>query len=297
MKLFTLTRRVTCALIVAASICAPAAYAEDRPASKSPEVQYPIRKKDKTPAFEPVPELVRVGNDTVNMILPERNWGRFDRGLFNYLFLPKGQWMAGLNASYASFDAENVAILDVLKDFDFKGETYAIRPYISYVFSNNNTIGLKFNYIRSDAHLGNLSVDFDDDTSFDIRDVSYYDQSFGASVFYRHYIGLSRAKRFGVFNEVDLSFNSGSGRFRRTIAGESKETATTTTSVALNFSPGLTVFVMDYISFNISFGVFGVHLTHQHQMTDGVDEGSRFASGANFKFNIFNINFGLGVHI
>lgn len=231
------------------------------------------------------------------MILPERNWGRFDRGLFNYLFLPKGQWMAGLNASYASFDAENVAILDVLKDFDFNGEMYSIRPYISYVFSNNNTVGLKFNYIRSDARLGNLSVEFDEDTNFDIRDVHYYDQSFGASVFYRHYIGLSRAKRFGVFNEVDLSFNSGSGRFRRTIGGVSKETSTTTTSVALNFSPGLTVFVMDYVSFNISFGVFGVHLTNQHQITDGVDEGSRFSSGANFKFNIFNINFGLGVHI
>ena len=94
-----------------------------------------------------------------------------------------------------------------------------------------------------------------------------------------------------------MSFNAGSGRFRRTIGGVSKETSPTTTSVALNVSPGLTVFVMDYVSFNISFGVFGVHLTHQHQMTDGVDEGSRFASGANFKFNVFNINFGLGVHI
>ncbi len=296
MKTSIFIRRVTCAIMIAVSASA-VTYADERPASKSPEVQYPIRKKDKTPAFEPLPGLVIVDGDTVSMILPERNWGRFDRGLFNYLFLPKGQWMAGLNASYASFDAENVAILDVLKDFDFNGEMYSIRPYISYVFSNNNTVGLKFNYIRSDARLGNLSVEFDEDTNFDIRDVHYYDQSFGASVFYRHYIGLSRAKRFGVFNEVDLSFNSGSGRFRRTIGGVSKETSTTTTSVALNFSPGLTVFVMDYVSFNISFGVFGVHLTNQHQITDGVDEGSRFSSGANFKFNIFNINFGLGVHI
>ena len=115
MKTSTFIRRVTCAIVIAASAYT-VAYADERPASKSPEVQYPIRKKDKTPAFEPLPDLVIVNGDTVSMILPERNWGRFDRGLFNYLFLPKGQWMAGLNASYASFDAENVAILEVLKD-------------------------------------------------------------------------------------------------------------------------------------------------------------------------------------
>jgi hypothetical protein len=47
----------------------------------------------------------------------------------------------------------------------------------------------------------------------------------------------------------------------------------------------------------VSFGVFGVKFRNEHQKTDGVDEGSRFTSGANFKFNIFNINFGLMVVI
>ena len=35
----------------------------------------------------------------------------------------------------------------------------------------------------------------------------------------------------------------------------------------------------------------------EKQATNGVDEGSRFTSGANFRFNIFNINFGLMVVI
>ncbi len=54
---------------------------------------------------------------------------------------------------------------------------------------------------------------------------------------------------------------------------------------------------MDSVSFNVSFGVFGVSLRHEKQLTDNVVEGSRTSSGANFKFNLFNINFGLGVHI
>ena len=39
------------------------------------------------------------GNDTVSMILKQRNFGRYDRGLHNYLFIPKGRWEVGLTAS------------------------------------------------------------------------------------------------------------------------------------------------------------------------------------------------------
>lgn len=260
-------------------------------------ISYPIRKIG-VPA--PTPELqerVIVRGDTVPLVLQERNFGRYDRGLFNYLFMPKGQWMAGLTASYADFDASDVQILDALKDFDFKGEIYSVKPYIAYVFSNNNTVGLKFTYTHADATLGSLSVDLGDDLSFSIRDVYYSSQSYGASVFYRHYIGLNRSKRFGIFNEIDLGFSSGASEFRRTISDVEHVTRGTTTSANLNFSPGVTVFVMDYISFNVSFGVFGLHMTHEKQVTDDVEDGSRFTSGANFRFNIFNINFGLGVHI
>jgi hypothetical protein len=68
-------------------------------------------------------------------------------------------------------------------------------------------------------------------------------------------------------------------------------------SASLNFSPGVCVFIMDNVCFNVSFGVFGLNFKHERQTTNGIDEGSRFASGANFKFNIFNINFGIGVCI
>ena len=35
-------------------------------------------------------EHVIIDGDTVPVILPEKNYGRFDRGLFNYIFIPKG---------------------------------------------------------------------------------------------------------------------------------------------------------------------------------------------------------------
>lgn len=242
-------------------------------------------------------EKVIVGPDTVNLILKDRNFGRYDRGLFNYLFIPAKQWSFDLMASYGSFDADNVEVLQALENFDFGGKQYAIRPSVSYFFRHNQSVGIKFDYTRSEADLGRLAVNFGEDLSFDIHDISYYSSKYAIGVFYRNYVGLGRAKRFGVFNEACLSFASGSSRFKRPYNSEIRDTRTNLTEVALNFSPGVCVFIMDNLSFNVSFGVFGVHLRNEKQTTDGVDEGSRFSSGANFKFNLFNINFGIGVHI
>lgn len=242
-------------------------------------------------------EKVIVGNDTMNLVIPERNFGRYDRGLFNYLFIPRKQWTFGLMASYGEFDADDVEILQALKDFDFSGKQYAIRPSVAYFFRNNQCVGLKFDYVRQQADLGRLAVNFGDDLSFDIHDISYYSSNYSIGVFYRNYVGLGRSKRFAVFNEAALSFGSGSSRYKRPYNAQIRDTRTNYTEVSLDFSPGVCVFVQEYVSFNISFGVFGVHLRNEKQKTDGVDEGSRFSSGANFRFNLFNINFGIGVHI
>ena len=244
-----------------------------------------------------IDEAVIVGRDTVSIILPQTNYGRYDRGLFNYLFIPKGQWSFGLMASYGQFSTDDVQLLSILQNLDLNIKAYSLQPSITYFFRNNQSIGLKFVYVRRNLDLPNLAVDFSDDMNFSLKDVSYYSQSYSTSVSYRNYVGLGRDRRFGVFNDVDLSFGSGSSRFKRYYGGELRDTRTNSVSAALNFSPGLCVFIMDYVSFNISFGVFGIKVHHEKQQTNGVEEGSRFSSGANFKFNIFNINFGMAVFI
>lgn len=246
---------------------------------------------------EDIDEMVIVRGDTVSIIIPQDNYGRFNRGLYNYLFIPKGEWSFGLTASYGEFSSKDIQILSMIKDLDLGIKAYSLKPNISYAIRNNQTIGLKFNYTRMTGNLGSMSVDFSDDINFNIGNISYYSQSYSAGIFYRNYVGLGRQKRFGVFNEVDLSFGSGSSRFKRIYNDKMRDTRTNSTSASLNFSPGVCVFIMDNVSCNVSFGVFGLHMTKETQLTDGVEEGSRFTSGANFKFNIFNINFGMAVHI
>ncbi len=242
-------------------------------------------------------EMVIVGGDTISIILPQTNYGRYDRGLYNYLFIPRGQWAFGLTASYGEFSSDDVQVLSIIKDLDMGIKAYSIKPTISYAIRNNQTVGIKFNFTRMKGNLGSLSFDFSDDMNFNLADISYYSQVYSAGFFYRNYVGLGRMKRFGIFNEVDLSFGSGSSRFKRLYDGEMKDTRTNITEASLNFSPGLAIFIQDNVAFNVSFGVFGMKLKNEHQWTDGVEEGSRFSSGANFKFNIFNINFGMSIHI
>ena len=238
-----------------------------------------------------------VQGDTVSMIIPERNYSRYDRGLFNFLFIPKGQWSFGITASYGEFNSNDIQILSILKDFNFTGSMFSIKPYISYFIRNNQAIGMRMGYTRNNAELGSLSLDFDEDINFTLRDVNYNSESYSASFFYRNYIGLDRNKRFAVFNEVDLQFASGSGHFSRLYNDKPRVTRTITTDARLNFSPGVCVFIQDYISFNVSFGVFGIYYKKESQTTDDVDEGSRVTSGANFRFNLFNLNLGIAVHI
>ncbi len=272
-------------LTVAAALCAAQLQAQSI-----------VRKKD-APVHKETLEKVVVNGDTVSVILPERNFGRFDRGLFNYMFIPKGKWGFGITAAYGELQTEDISVLSVLDDFNFKGKIYSVKPYLQYFVRSNQAVGLKFDYSRGVADLASLAVDFDDDLNFSLRDVSYYQQSFAVSTFYRNYVGLDHNGRFGIFNEVDLAFGSGSSRFKRQYNGVPRDTRTVITKASLNFSPGLCVFIQDYLSFNVSFGVFGLKYQHEHQTTDGIDEGTRNTSGANFRFNIFNINFGLMVVI
>lgn len=230
-------------------------------------------------------------------IMRQPNLGRFDRGLFSYLFIPKGQWHFGITASYGEFSAKDLQMLDMLSDFDFSGHTFSIKPYLSYFLADNISLGLRFGYTDSKGSLGSMKMDFDDDLNFDLHDVMYRNEAYTAAITFRQYIGLVRRGRFGVFNEIELSFSSGDSDFKRYIGGEPRLTHTTYMESRLSFSPGICVFVMKNVSFNISFAVVGFYLRNEKQWVNEQEMGNRFTSGANFRFNIFNINLGIGIHI
>lgn len=242
-------------------------------------------------------ELVSWKGDTVPMQLKTRNLGRFDRGLSNYLFIPRGQWSFGLTASYGELSTDKLQLMGLLSDIDISGHIFSVKPYMSYFIKNNTSVGLRFGYTSAKGNVDSFKLDIDDDMNFNLHDIMYRNESYTAAFTLRQYIGIARRGRFGVFNEVELAFSSGNSDFARPYAGELRNTHTTYMEAALNFSPGVCVFIMENVSFNLSFGVFGFSMRNEKQMENGVEIGNRMTSGANFRFNIFNLNFGIAVHI
>ena len=235
--------------------------------------------------------------DTIPMVLKQRNLGRYDRGLSALLYVPKGQWSFGLTVSYGNISTKDLEIFDLLSDVNIGAHAFRIRPYLQYTVRNNFAIGMRFGYYNARGNVDSFKVDIDDDMNFSLHDIGYKAESYTGAVFASQYIGLSRHGRFGIYNEIELAFGSGSSDFQRPYAGNLRTTHTTWMEGQLNFSPGVQMFIMKNVSFHISFGVFGFNIRKERQTEDGKDTGNRLSSGASFRFNLFNINFGIGVHI
>lgn len=235
--------------------------------------------------------------DTIPMVLKSINLGRYNRGLSNYLFVPKGTWSIGLTASYGEIGTKDLDVFGVLSDVTISANQFSIKPYVQYFIRNNLSVGLKFGYYNAKGQVDSFNVDIDDDMNFNLNDVMYRSESYSSALTLNNYIGLTRRGRFGVFNEIELAFTTGNSEFRRPYNGEPRTTHTTTTEVQLNFSPGVQVMMMKNVGFHISFGVFGFYLKNEKQRENDGPTGNRFTSGANFRFNIFNINFGLAINI
>lgn len=248
-------------------------------------------------------QRVIVGNDTVNMLLSDKSRGRFDRGLYNYLYIPKKEVVFGLSASYGDLNTDDVQLLSVLTDVDCSGQIFSIKPWVSYFFKNNQSVGLRLNYTNGSAHIGNFNINLGDGLDFKISDVNYDSNMYGASIFYRNYIGLNEKKRFALFYETDLSYLGGISSFKRYYDNNLNDTRTIINEGRIGFSPGLCVFIHENVAFNIAFDILGLYIRNESQKTtiyDGngdvsaVETGSYFTGGASFKFNLFSINFGLG---
>lgn len=235
--------------------------------------------------------------DTIPLVMPSRNLGRYDRGLSALLYVPKGEWSFGLTVSYGSLSTDKLEIFDLLSDVNIGAHAFSINPYLQYAVRNNITVGMRFKYYNARGAIDSFKVDIDEDMNFSLKDIVYKAESYGAALFARQYIGLSRHGRFGIYNEVELAFSSGQSDFQRPYGGVAHNTHTTWMEGQLNFSPGVQMYLMKNVSFHISFGVFGFDVRHEKQSEDGQSIGNRTVSGANFRFNIFNLNFGIGIHI
>ncbi len=235
--------------------------------------------------------------DSILMAIPSKRYGRYDRKLYNWLIYPKGQWHLSLSANYGDISTEDTEILSLMKEIDINGKIYSIKPSISYFFKSNLCAGIRLAFTKGELGIDSFKVDIDEDMNFNLHDIKYSSDSYAAAVFIQQYFGLSRRGRFAVYNEVELALGMGNKHFARPFDGVMKDTRTKTQSLNINYSPGVSIMIMKNAAFNLSFGIFGFRLQNEKQWENGKEAGNRLTSGINFRFNIFNINFGVSIVI
>ncbi len=222
----------------------------------------------------------------------------FVRGLSNYQYIPKNEWMFGITASYTGFDSNDNDLLMLIKDFNFTGSLIGVNPYVGYFVADNQCVGLKLGYSATTGQLGNFSLDIIEGMNISLTDLEYNAAFYSAGIFHRAYLGLTRGGQLGIFNETSLTYNYGVSHFVR---GNEKsgitDTKTVSNEIALGLAPGLSVFIMDNVSASVSVGIVGLSYKHNKQYIGEEFVGEFMSSGANFQINILNINLGVTVHI
>lgn len=217
---------------------------------------------------------------------------KFDRGIEQKTFIPKGQWMVGASFSYTEFSGDNYQWL-VVEDLDAVGYTFKVSPIVSYFIKDNLAIGGRIAYSRTLTDLGNLSLSLGDDLNIDINDLHMKSHTFSASVFARPYLNLGDSKRFGLFNEMRITYGYGEGNSENSLNETPK--AVHEVKHALNFgvAPGLACFINNNIAVEVAVDVLGLDFKWYKQTINQVEEGSMRNSAANFKINLFSINLGM----
>lgn len=230
-------------------------------------------------------------------LIPEKHLiGRYDRGIKNHLFVKEKTWITGLTVSYIGYDSKDTQFMSLLKDFNCDANMFAINPFVGFFIKNNVCVGMKMGYSKLHASLGNISIDIDDDMNFNLKDMTYNQELLSTTLFHRSYVGLDSGKRFGLFNETSLSLNMGTSHYERGTE-EFRDTKTNIRELQIGLNPGATVFIMENVSAEVSFGIVGFKYRQEKQTTDGVESGWRKSSGANFKINLLNISIGIVAYL
>lgn len=221
---------------------------------------------------------------------------QFKRDLEQVSFIPKGQWIAGVSVNYAQSNQNNYQFL-ILESVSGSAHTFKVSPTALYCFKDDLAAGGRFSFEHSRVKMDDGSLKISEDTHFDADNLYSIRSNYYATALFRNYFSLGSGKRFGFFNEVQLSLGGG----RSKLSNGSGDTLTGTYernfSLDIGLTPGFIMFLSNYSALEVNVGVLGFGYTHTKAVTDQIYVSHRNSKHANFKINLFSISFGVMFYI
>lgn len=230
----------------------------------------------------------------------------FDRGISRgkSVFIPKGTVGAGVSFSYNNYSIGNSAsdagyamLFSLLQDIHGNMMSFGIAPYASYFIADNLSVGARFDYDRSILGLGNANVSLGDAMTFSLNNFNYFKQSYTGAITLRNYMPIADSKRFAMFTELRATGGYAQSETYKIDEGDKFGTYQDIYQFELGLVPGITAFVTNEVAVEISVGLLGFNYQKVVQVTNQVEHSEMESSGANFKINLFSLNFGMSFYI
>lgn len=221
---------------------------------------------------------------------------RFDRGIDQHTFVPKGQWTLGSSISYSEYSFDNYKFL-IIEGINGSGYSFKISPVLCYTFKDNMAAGGRFRYNRSLNRINSADVKIDDDLNFNVDNLYVLSHSYSGIAILRNYISLGSSTRFGLYNEIQLTLGGGQSKLVNGKGDSLTGTFETSFDAQIGMSPGLIAFINNFTAVEVSVGVLGFNYSKVRQVTDQVQFGERNSSSANFRINLFSIGLGIAFYL
>lgn len=229
---------------------------------------------------------------------------RINRGIDRNVFAYKGEWMAGIAASYGTLSTDDANLALVVDNLNLGGSIISVKPYVGYFYRNNLSVGLRFGYSRTMGHFDNANINLGNfingiEFSTDGIAVDYLSNAYSFALFHRAYVPLDRRGRFGVFGELELAAEHGRSNFGFMYNDEWSRSISDTFKASFNFNPGVAAYVFPNVCATVSFGLGGLQYNYikQYDAEMNPTGGTRSFSKLRYRLNITQINIGVTVHL
>lgn len=220
----------------------------------------------------------------------------FSHDIESVVFVPKGQWITGVSVSYAMSTQSKYQFL-IFEDIS--GDTYSfkISPMLMFAVASDLALGGRFSYARNLTKLSDADIVLDSETSYNVDHLYRLAHNYYITAMMRNYFSIGKSKRFGFFNELQLQVGGGQAKLTTGVGETLTGTYERNFSLDVGLAPGLCLFLNNYSALEVNIGVLGFSYTSTKAIKDQIYVSHRNSKLANFRINLFSIQFGVAFYL
>lgn len=236
--------------------------------------------------------------DTVSVAdsSPARELQEFSHDIESVVFVPKGQWITGVSVSYAMSTQSKYQFL-IFEGISGDTYTFKISPMLMFAVAPDLGVGGRFSYARNLTKVSNADIVLDSETNYEVDHLYRLAHNYYVTAMMRNYFSIGKSKRFGFFNELQLQLGGGQSKLTTGVGETLTGAYERNFSLDVGLAPGLCLFLNNYSALEVNIGVLGFSYTATKTIKDQIYVSTRNSKSANFRINLFSIQFGVAFYL